>query len=686
MSRKLVFIACLFVLLFSLLYIKFNPVEADASNGYPVHNLDTGLNYTTIQEAIGANETLDGHKIFVEIGVYYEQVTIDKSITLQGEDRETTVIDGNETGTVVSVMSNNVTISDFTIRNSGRKNDTDSGICAYNSSDNNISLNIVTNNYIGIYLHFSDNNILTCNNASSNNQYGLLLDCCCNNVLAKNTALNNQLVGIQLRECSNNNTLLDNAVSDNKYHGIQLTSSSNNNSLMSNNVTNNDSRGIWLWDSSNNNLVHNKIESNEFGMHLSKSSNNRLRNNSMTGNQWNFGVFGSVPFDALLEYIQDIDTSNTVDGKPIYYWVNRQNEKIPLDAGCVGLVNSTNITVENLELKKNFQALLLSYTKNSLIKSNNLTNNFHGINLVHSFNNTLVDNNITNTAAYSITLYWQSNNNMLIDNNIAINKRGFLMMEVSNNTIMNNNITNSTESGISLSTSNNNELTRNKIAYNNYGIRLGYSSNNRIYHNNFINNTGQAWVHSSYYRNIWDNGYPSGGNYWSDYNGTDSNPDGICDTAYVIETYSFWDASANRDNYPLMGTFSSFNTTLGKHVNVISNSTIEDFEYFESNNTIKMYVSNMTANQTFGFCRVCISHTLVNPDEISVVIDNGVTPVLYHNYTLYDNGTHRWIYFAYPHSIHEIDIIPEFPLIIIMPLFMIATLPAFILCRRKHSV
>jgi len=98
-----------------------------------------------------------------------------------------------------------------------------------------------------------------------------------------------------------------------------------------------------------------------------------------------------------------------------------------------------------------------------------------------------------------------------------------------------------------------------------------------------------------------------------------------------------------------------------------------------------MYVSNMTSNQTSGFCRVTIPHTLMNVTNIEVIIDNDTTPLLYHNYTLYDNGTHRWIYFSYPHSIREIDIIPEFPSFLILPLFMIATLLAVIIYKRKHS-
>jgi len=135
-----------------------------------------------------------------------------------------------------------------------------------------------------------------------------------------------------------------------------------------------------------------------------------------------------------------------------------------------------------------------------------------------------------------------------------------------------------------------------------------------------------------------------------------------------------------------MGMFSCFNTTLGKSVNVVSNSTIESFEYFESNRTIRMHVSNMTSNQTFGFCRVCISHTLMNVSNIEVIINDGLTPVLYHNYTLYDNTTHRWICFAYEHSIHEIIIIPEFPSLLILPIFMIGTLLAVIVYRRKKGV
>jgi hypothetical protein len=65
-----------------------------------------------------------------------------------------------------------------------------------------------------------------------------------------------------------------------------------------------------------------------------------------------------------------------------------------------------------------------------------------------------------------------------------------------------------------------------------------------FYNNNFVGNAQQVSSNAS--TNIWNNGYPSGGNYWSDYSGADENPkDGIGDTPHVID-------NNNVDRYPLM--------------------------------------------------------------------------------------------------------------------------------------
>ena len=95
-----------------------------------------------------------------------------------------------------------------------------------------------------------------------------------------------------------------------------------------------------------------------------------------------------------------------------------------------------------------------------------------------------------------------------------------------------------------------------------------------------------------------------------------------------------------------------------------------------------MYVSNMTSNQTLGFCRVRIPHVLMNETVPITVLVNGTEPH-YWNYTLYDDGNNKWIYFEYEHSTLEIVITPEFPSLIILPLFMIATLLATLLYRKS---
>jgi len=88
-----------------------------------VHNLDTGLVYFSIQDAIDANETLNGHTIFVGNGTYVENVVVHKSIKLMGENNASTIIDGGNAGSAISIVANNVEITGFTIENIAVKTD-----------------------------------------------------------------------------------------------------------------------------------------------------------------------------------------------------------------------------------------------------------------------------------------------------------------------------------------------------------------------------------------------------------------------------------------------------------------------------------------------------------------------------------------------------------------------------------
>jgi len=159
--------------------------------------------------------------------------------------------------------------------------------------------------------------------------------------------------------------------------------------------------------------------------------------------------------------------------------------------------------------------------------------------------------------------------------------------------------------------------------------------------------------------------------YWGVYQNV-TGSDGIGDSPYIVD-------ENNIDHYPLMGPFNSFNTSVGYPVDVVSNSTIGDFRYFESNSTIVMHVSNMTANQTVGFCRLTIPHEVMSPPYTVKV--NGTT-IEYQ--TIYENHTEgiSIIYFAYEHSKLEITIIPEFPSIITL-LLMLIVISIIVPVKRK---
>ena len=275
--------------------------------------------------------------------------------------------------------------------------------------------------------------------------------------------------------------------------GIYLESGVDHCNISDNNATGNH-HGIYLngifWEhSGNNTLTNNTANSNTHsGIHLFSSSNNTLTKNTMSGNTYNFDVGG---YD-LSKYIQNIDTSNKVDGKPIYYLVNQQNQQIPNDAGFVGIVNSTNITVRDLTLTKNGEGVLFVFTNDSRIENVTASNNIHGIHLYYSSNNTLT-NNIASDNDFDGIFLRYSSNNTLRENTANLNFfGGIALFYSSNNNDLYGNTANSNEfSGINLySSSSNNTLTNNTASNNKFfdGISLDGSRNNMLANNTACNN------------------------------------------------------------------------------------------------------------------------------------------------------------------------------------------------------
>jgi parallel beta-helix repeat protein len=255
--------------------------------------------------------------------------------------------------------------------------------------------------------------------------YGVYLCSSLSNSVSGNNVTNNNY-GIRLRYSINNHVSGNNI--RNNFYGIWLTGSANN-TINENNITANNNDGIWLSGSSDyNNVSGNNIRNNEHGIRIDDYSNNMFRNNDVSGNEYNFGIYGSL----LPEFIQDIDDSNTVNGKPVYYWVSRRDMAGPLDAGWIALVNCTRITIKNLDLTKNGQGILLASTTDSTITKNNIKNNVHGIWLSGSSNNTINENNITENAGNGIYLYY-SPNNTIYHNNFINNRNQVYNVGVSIN-------------------------------------------------------------------------------------------------------------------------------------------------------------------------------------------------------------------------------------------------------------
>lgn len=175
-----------------------------------------------------------------------------------------------------------------------------------------------------------------------------------------------------------------------------------------------------------------------------------------------------------------------------------------------------------------------------------------------------------------------------------------------NNSIIGNNITGNSLSGVWIAGSSNDTVTENNIAANSLGINLQSSSNDSIYHNDFVDNPTQTSIYDS--PSTWDHGYPSAGNYWSDYVGNDNycgpyqnqtGSDGIGDTAYNI-------SESDVDTYPLMKawiniavqTVSPSKTVVGQGQNVTITVSVQNQGWDEQTTNLTVYI-NTTIVSTF---------------------------------------------------------------------------------------
>ncbi len=252
------------------------------------------------------DDASEGDIINIPSGTYYENIVIDKSISLVGKSKSNTIINGNNNGSVVNITADEVTLTGFTIQNSEMVY-TKAGIYV-SSSYNKIYDNIIADhNYNGIYLKKSSNNDIS-NNIFSNNTRGIyIVDGSNNNFVFGNSVQDNN-EGIHLERSSDNKIKNNHLLSNNNY-GIYAVSSSNDNIIFDNTVTGNDC-GIHIQHSNINTVTKNTINNNNKGLlYCCNSKNNDVYNNSfiqnreynaediknedIKKNQWDNGIIGN---------------------------------------------------------------------------------------------------------------------------------------------------------------------------------------------------------------------------------------------------------------------------------------------------------------------------------------------------------------------------------------------------------
>ncbi|MCK4443113.1 MAG: right-handed parallel beta-helix repeat-containing protein, partial [Thermoplasmata archaeon] len=407
----------------------------------------------------------------------YETIIIDSNgVTLDGGGHSVTrgvgsygVYMSHKSGTTIT----NVVVDGFTY-----------AIHLAYSISNSVSGNVVSG-YYGIRVYRSVLNTISENTASGYTGYywstGILLD------------------------QANSNSVSGNVVSG--HNGLRL-SNAHGNTISGNIVSDCANYGIWATFSNSNSLIGNTVSNNAYGIFL-YFGENTLRSNVMSGNSYNLDIQGWHPSDLN----HDIDTTNTVDGKSVYYWIGRSGETVPSDAGYVGIIDSDNMIVQDLTLTNNGQGIFFAHTYDSTIKNVDVSSNLWGIRMIYSEGNTISGNTVTgydygiypyysytntisgNTVTgndYGIYLYG-SDTNIIGDNILTGNDYGIYLYDYSDsNTISGNTVTDNTYQGIYLQNSDTNTMTVNTVKENMRGIHLENSDSNTISVNEVTDNTYQG--------------------------------------------------------------------------------------------------------------------------------------------------------------------------------------------------
>ena len=480
-------------------------------------------NYSKINNAI--NDANDGDTVFVydDSSPYYERsIRILKSINLIGENRETTVIDGQNKPWGVEVGANGVTISGFTLQNFAYPDNpffSGDGIIIL-TSNNVISGNIISNSGVGIIIPGSsapaNYNTISDNIIESNSDCGVYIQKSNNNVVSKNTFSGNHYFGGLALENSRYNTVSDNVFFNDgvyfydSYKNYFLNNTVNDKPLIyleeesnktieedagqvilikCNNVTvknqdlSNTSIGLFLCDTNNCLILNNTFSSNNYnGILLCRSDNNNISSNIISNN-----------YGGILFYISNSNMvfSNTISSsESLGFYITYSNSN--------NILNNTFLD--------NWCGLALEYDS----EYNNISGNIFikdGALVYDARRNTFLNNYVNNKPL----IYLEDESDIIIENagqvllvrcdNITVQEQDLsdtfsgIMLTDTHNCLISDNIFDSNKKyGILLTQSNNNNISRNEISDNPYGITLHISDENMIFGNS-VNSNNDIGIH-----------------------------------------------------------------------------------------------------------------------------------------------------------------------------------------------
>ncbi len=255
--------------------------------------------FETIESAV--TYAAEGDTVFIRTGKYNEILRISKNLTLIGEDRELTVINGEGAPAVISVFTSGVTLTGFTVT-TGEESPRFVSQSALSQVPHAIELVNVS------YCNITSNNI-------SNNSCAILASDSQFNCISGNTLESNGY-GIVLTDSSNDNQVADNSLSKNNI-GIALYGCRSN-TFSGNEINGNRRSGLLLRNSELNKITRNSIVNNSYGVLFSDSSNNVIHHNNFIDNKNQTEDEGLNPSD--MPSSVPFSVNSWTDGREGNYW------------------------------------------------------------------------------------------------------------------------------------------------------------------------------------------------------------------------------------------------------------------------------------------------------------------------------------------------------------------------------